>query len=349
MLTVEPELRGGNDMPLGRRAFLENRRLFHGHDVDETRAWLRRKEFLFHIPGPQTMRPDVRVNGVYLPNMYLGYLQYGVQAVVSAAPTRSDYWVHLPIRGSLDASFGGDTITCHPRRAVILSPTRDNYNSMRLDADCSRVHIYFHRDALLRQLTALLGEPVDQPVEFDPELALTSGYGRSLASCLLLAVSDFEQSNAMLENPIMMTMFEQFIMTGLLLAHAHSCSERLRRCEMPISPRDVKRAIDYMESNLDAPITLSDIVGAAGVPGRTLFKTLRRLEGRFAHALPAQAAFPASAGGAETGAAGSQRHRDCKELRIQSHEPFFGRISQALRREPFRNSWTTALTPPERQ
>jgi transcriptional regulator GlxA family with amidase domain len=27
-----------------------------------------------------------------------------------------------------------------------------------------------------------------------------------------------------------------------------------------------------MESNLDAPITLSDIVRAAGVPGRTLFK-----------------------------------------------------------------------------
>ena len=176
------------------------------------------------------------------------------------------------IRGSLDASFGVDTIACNPRRAVILSPTRDNYNSMQLDAGCARVHIYFHRDALLRQLTALLGEPVDQPLEFDPELALTSGYGRSLASCLLLAVSDLEQSDAMLENPIMMTMFEQFIITGLLLAHVHSCSERLRRCEMPISPRDVKRAIDYMESNLDAPITLSDIVGAAGVPGRTLFK-----------------------------------------------------------------------------
>ena len=218
-------------MPLGTGAFLENRRIFHSRDVDETRAWLRGKEFLFHIPGRQTVRPDVRVNGIYLPNMYLGYLQYRVQAVVSAAPTRGDYWVHLPIRGSLDASFGSDTIACNPRRAAILSPTRDNYNSMQLDADCSRIHIYFHRDVLLRQLTALLGEPVDQPVEFDPELALTSGYGRSLASCLLLAVADFEQSDAMLENPIMMTMFEQFIMTGLLLAHAHSCSERLRRCE----------------------------------------------------------------------------------------------------------------------
>lgn len=259
-------------MRFGTGPLLECRRIFHSRDVDETRGWLRGKEFLFDLLGRQTVRPDVRVNGVYLPSMYLGYLQYGVQAVISAAPTRNDYWVHLPIRGSLDASFGGNTIACNPQRAVILSPTRDSYNSMRLDADCSRIHIYFHRDALHRQLTALLGEPVDQPVEFDPNLALTSGYGRSLASYLLLAVADFEQSDATLENSIMMTMFEQFIMTGLLLAHAHTCSDRLRRCEMPISPRDVKRAVDYMESNLDAPITLSDIVGVAGVPGRTLFK-----------------------------------------------------------------------------
>jgi AraC-like DNA-binding protein len=191
---------------------------------------------------------------------------------VSAAPTRNDYWVHLPIRGSLEASCGSGNIVCNARRAVIVSPTRDGYSSMRLDADCSRVHIYFHQGALLRQLTALLGEPVDQPIEFHPELALTSGYGRSLASYLLLAVADFEQSDPTLGNSIMMTMFEQFIMTGLLLTHNHSCSERLRRCEKPISPRDVKRAVDYMESNLDAPMTLSDIVSAAGVPGRTLFK-----------------------------------------------------------------------------
>jgi len=125
-------------MPSATGAFLENRRIFHSRDVDETRAWLRDKEFRFDLPGRQTVRPDVRVNGVYLPNMYLGYLQYGVQAMVSAAPTRGDYWIHLPIRGSLDASFGRDTIACDLRRAVILSPTRDNYNSMQLDADCSR-------------------------------------------------------------------------------------------------------------------------------------------------------------------------------------------------------------------
>jgi AraC-like DNA-binding protein len=252
-------------MRLGTSPLLEGRRIFHSRDVDETRAWLRSKEFQFDLLDRKNVRPDVRVNGVYLPNMYVGYLQYGMQAVVRAAPTRKDFWIHLPVRGSLTAEFGSDNIVCNTRRAVIMSPTRHNYNSMRLDADCARVHIYFHQDALLRQLTALLGEPMDQPIEFEPALALTSSYGRTLASYLLAAVADLERPDAM-------TMFEQFITTGLLLSHPHTCSERLRQREKPISPRDVKRAIDYMESNLDAPITVSDIVQVSGVPGRTLFK-----------------------------------------------------------------------------
>ncbi len=259
-------------MRFGTAPFLECRRVFHSRDVDETRAWLRAKEFRFEPFGRQTAPPDIRMNGVYLPSMYLGYLQYGVKAIVRAAPARNDYWVQLPIRGSLEASFGGNSIACSARRAVVLSPTRDDYYLMRTDDRSARIHICINRDALLRQLTALLGEPADQPVEFDPALALTSGYGRSLAGHLLMAVADFEQPDATLHNSIMMTMFEQFIMTGLLLAHPHTCSERLRRYEKPISPRDVKRAIDYMESNLDAPITLFDIVEVSGIPGRTLFK-----------------------------------------------------------------------------
>jgi transcriptional regulator GlxA family with amidase domain len=39
-----------------------------------------------------------------------------------------------------------------------------------------------------------------------------------------------------------------------------------------MAPRDIKRAIDFMHSHLDASITLADIVAASGVPGRTLFR-----------------------------------------------------------------------------
>ncbi len=185
-------------MRFGTAPLLDCRRVFHSRDADETRAWLRGKEFQFEPLGRQTVRPDVRMNGVYLPSMYLGYLQYGVKAMVHAAPARNDYWVQLPISGALDARFGGDDIACSPRRAVVLSPTRDDYYSMRTDARSARIHLCIKRDALLGQLASLLGEPVDRPIEFDPALALTSGYGRSLAGYLLMAAADFEQPDATL-------------------------------------------------------------------------------------------------------------------------------------------------------
>ena len=46
--------------------------------------------------------------------------------------------------------------SCHPRTTTTIScaPTQ-----------AARVHVCINRDALLRQLAALLGEPVDQAIE----------------------------------------------------------------------------------------------------------------------------------------------------------------------------------------
>jgi transcriptional regulator GlxA family with amidase domain len=68
-------------------------------------------------------------------------------------------------------------------------------------------------------------------------------------------------------------------MTGLLLSHRHNYSEALLRRQRPPAPRAVKRAIDYLEAHLDAPVTLADLVAASGVPGRTLFKHFQDSKG----------------------------------------------------------------------
>ena len=51
------------------------------------------------------------------------------------------------------------------------------------------------------------------------------------------------------------------------------------RLEKAVAPRDVKRAFDFMQANLDQPITITDIVRASGVPGRTLFKHFKDCRG----------------------------------------------------------------------
>ena len=53
----------------------------------------------------------------------------------------------------------------------------------------------------------------------------------------------------------------------------------LRRADQPIAPRDVTRAIGYMQARLGSPISVADIAEASGAAGRTLFKHFRDYRG----------------------------------------------------------------------
>jgi AraC-like DNA-binding protein len=116
-------------------------------------------------------------------------------------------------------------------------------------------------------------------LEFAPTFDLAQGCGRSLAHCVHLAVTEFDAHGRVPWSALVISQFEQMIMTRLLLEHPHSYSEAVRRHERPISPKGVKRTVDFIEANLDAPITLADLVAVAGVPGRTLFDHFRAFKG----------------------------------------------------------------------
>jgi len=251
---------------------LDDFAVFHSRDRDETQAWLRKVDFCVDYPARPEGRLDVRLNGIYLPGMYLGYAQYGSTVLVRASPARDDYWVQLPLSGHLEATVGRDLIDCNPDCAWIASPTRQDYYTMRSDASSARIHLCLNKSAICHQLEALLDEPLCAPLEFAPAMDLTTGFGNSLARLILMVATDLDRAGSIYLAPAAMVALEQFVFTSLLMSHPHNYSAALRRGEKPIAPRDVKRAIDYMQGHLDVPIRLADIVRASGVPGRTLFK-----------------------------------------------------------------------------
>ena len=266
-------------MPLSAAPLLEHLRLFQSRNAEETRAFLRGKDYSFDVPRRQADQLDARLNGLYMPGVYIGYAQYGGACVtLSPGRDRADTWLQLPLRGRLEARIGHDTIDCGPDRAVIASPVRESCRLVS-QASSTRIQLALMGSALLAQLAALLGEPPDAPLDFAPAIDLTAGFGRSLARYVLMAVADLEQGGSILASPLTMSAFEQFIISALLLSHPHTYSDALRRLERPITPRDVKRAIDYMEAHLNSPITIAEIVAAAGVAGRTLFKHFRDYRG----------------------------------------------------------------------
>ena len=158
---------------------------------------------------------------------------------------------------------------CH-RRGVITGETGG------LGA---RFRICISERAVGEQLTALLGEVPARPVEFARAMELTTGFGNQFARYILAAANDFEHANSIGASAIATTSFEQFIVCELLLRHPHNYSEALMRLKRTIASRDVKRAIDYMHANLEAPVTIADISSTAGVAGRTLFKHFQDTRG----------------------------------------------------------------------
>jgi AraC-like DNA-binding protein len=184
----------------------------------------------------------------------------------------------LPLRGQLEASVGRENIICNPNVGTVISPTRESCRLVS-EADSSRIQLSLTKGVLIGQLAALLGEPPSAALDFAPNIDLTTGYGRSLARYVLTAVVDLERTGSVLLGPTTMSSFEQFITTALLLSHPHNYSDALRRLEMPIAPRDVRRAIDYMQAHLQQAVTVADLVAATGVAGRTLFMHFKNFKG----------------------------------------------------------------------
>jgi AraC-like DNA-binding protein len=126
-----------------------------------------------------------------------------------------------------------------------------------------------------RQLAALLGDWPREPLVFAPALDLSQGYGRGLLGYLQGAAAEFDAHGYVTWSPLVISQFEQLIMTRLLLEHPHNYADAVRRRDRLLSPRSVKRAIDFIDAKVDAPITVTDLVAVSGIARRTRFENFR--------------------------------------------------------------------------
>ncbi|MBV9200269.1 MAG: AraC family transcriptional regulator [Alphaproteobacteria bacterium] len=260
-----------------RAALSSQRQVFATRDPEEARAFVALRGYVLDVPAREASGVDMQLDGVYSPGFCLLHLGYGAAAEVRTTRDFDDYRLAAPSRGCLGAVLAGDEVAYQPGSAMLVSPTLDNV--VRVARDTAALNIILSGVELRRQLGALLGEPLKPPLEFAARLGLREGWGRSLARFGRLAMAELRRTQSILAEPIIARSFREFVMAALLLHQPHSYTEALLRLERPIMPRDVKRAIDYIEANLDTIIGLPEIVAACGVPGRTLIKHFQDFKG----------------------------------------------------------------------
>ena len=257
-------------MRFGAAQLLQHRRVFASRDPDEARVFMREKEFELELAPREARAFDLRANAAYLPNSYIGYVRYGAAVQVRVPPDRKrdDYWLHFSLRGSSEVINHVGAVECTAGQAVVSSPAGHVMRSARGSA---RITVSLTKAAIVDQLAALLADAPARPPEFSPIVNLASADAQRLTRHVGLAAAELDDP-ASARNPILLGMYEQLIMTGLLLCQVNNYTDALCRLETHMAPRDVKRALDYMQGHLDAAVTLADIVAAAGVPGRTLLQ-----------------------------------------------------------------------------
>jgi AraC-like DNA-binding protein len=255
---------------------LSNAPVLRSTDADEFRTFMARHGRTVDMRDGRRNRAFI-ANAVYLPNVYVGAVAYGLPIDVRASADRPDYALQFRLCGDLATVTGKTSFTCDAERAAIGSPGIDQ--ALVSSADCVRLPVSISQDAMTRQLAALLGTAVATPVVFDPTLDLAHGSGRSIASGVGWAIAQLERDGALMANPLFVAQFEQFIMTSLLLGQPSNYRVLLESSAKSIAPRDVKRVIDYIEAHADLPLTVADLVAVAGVSGRTLFQHFRDFKG----------------------------------------------------------------------
>jgi len=255
----------------GASQLLRRYQVFASRNLDEAQAFMASKEFFLEMRPREVGTLDIVSRIAYLPGTFIGCIHYGPTVVAGGRPGRQkdDFWVHFPVRGNAEMVGKADSLPCNPSRSVVVSA---DGHFLRSGADSERVTLSVSKATAMTQLAALLGDLPTRRLEFAPEFDLKAAHARRLRRHVHLAIADLDEVGLKGLGPVMINMYEQLIVTGLLLGQPNNYTAALQRLENMAAPGDVKRAIDFIEAHLQQPLAMADIARASGVPGRTLLE-----------------------------------------------------------------------------
>ena len=193
----------------------------------------------------------------------------GTEVAVDFVQQESNYVVTLALSGRNLVTVAGETVTCAPRQAVVLSPRM--VAGMHISDGYQQLHIAVERRALEQQLEAMTGRPVVEPIRFGLEMDFRSAASMSWARAVRLLLDDLDRPDGLTGVAPRHEPWSSLLMTGLLLAQPHNYSDRLREDgRPPFRPRALRRTVDLIHSDPAADLSLARLCEVAGSGPRAL-------------------------------------------------------------------------------
>jgi AraC-like DNA-binding protein len=204
----------------------------------------------------------------------IGWLSYDTEVRIETGDL-GQYQVNLPTAGTILTTCGNREILASPGTAAIYRPDqRTTFSGWAHPAPMLALKIA--RRVLDHELEQLFDRPVRGPIDFQLDMKVSTGRGAQWWSMVRSLATELGDPDSLIRQPLVAAPFTRSVMTGLLMAAVHQYREDLASPAPAIGAATVRRAQEFIETNADKPLTVTDIARGAGVGVRALQQGFQR-------------------------------------------------------------------------
>jgi AraC-like DNA-binding protein len=209
--------------------------------------------------------------------MSLNYLAYGAEVEIDPGAFNSFYMLEMPLTGSTELEYRGASYKNGRYSAVLISP--DEPVQSLWSADCGQQMIKISRQAVEQYAADMLGHAIREPLVFEPFIDLNTCPGRDIHQLSSFLFGLYEHESSLLAERQVSGELERALVSALLVGQPSNYSEAFHTSACSVTPRHVRRALNYIAEHLREDIDMKVLAEVAGASIRALYTGFERFVG----------------------------------------------------------------------
>ncbi|MGK7947579.1 MAG: helix-turn-helix domain-containing protein [Xenococcaceae cyanobacterium] len=195
---------------------------------------------------------------------------------ISVIPIPEEKWLflELPLSGQLQLGYRGKDISFDHNSTYLIAT--DEPIHYRFQENTSHTTIGIDRQMINAYAQKLVNGQQERAFTLHPQLLGTTPEAASFRRYLEFISQELVRGGSLFNSPLVATEIQNTIFSMLLALSDNNYLPLETQLEEACLPAYVRQARDYIEANLDHPVSLADITAAAGVHFTTLLKGFKQ-------------------------------------------------------------------------
>lgn len=222
-------------------------------------------------------RLKAHYNSFQLRGLSLNFLSYGADIEITPGVFQSFYMLEFPLSGGVSLEYGNSVYKTHTGMGTLISPHEPVRSQW--SADCEQVMVKIDRCVIEQYISRRTNSGVTKPLEFEPLIDLTGESGGLIKDFILMLLKQADRCPNLIAERHVAQELERALLALILNNIDHNYSAQLWGGDRSIVPKSVRRAQNFIEERFPEPLTLEDIVTAAGCSERALYSAFKQFLG----------------------------------------------------------------------